>query len=172
MKIGVIDMSLFMNKLLEAKGKWWHGEYQPGGGVIHGKEVLYRLNKEFDLTIIPSFEVLELSNQELLMRIADDLAREGFIIDENFWYVLESDFLYKIRKTNILLKQHELVRLLYKDYYRLDNYNFLFDFSYSTPDIFYASIFYKKPYGIALHNPLWYEDSISYFNRLIKIFKF
>ncbi|NON61662.1 hypothetical protein [Acidianus sp. RZ1] len=104
MKIGVIDMSLFMNKLSETKGKWWHGEYQPGGGVTHGKEVLCRLNKEFNFTIIPSFKVLELTNLELLIIIGDELVREGFIINEKFWHILESDYyISKIKQSTFSL---------------------------------------------------------------------
>ncbi|MBB5253519.1 glycosyltransferase family 4 protein [Sulfurisphaera ohwakuensis] len=123
-----------------------------GGGAVHSFEVITRLKKYYKIIYYPSTLVFRWKIEDI-ERKAKELEIMGIKIADEFYTFLEN------RR-----KPKELLR-----YYDVNNIDLLYEPDHRSPEIFYLGKRTKK-FGLTLHEPLFYDDSLTYLKRLIKFY--
>ncbi|NON62836.1 glycosyltransferase family 4 protein [Acidianus sp. RZ1] len=128
----------------------WFG----GGGAVHAFEVVKRLAKDFSVIYFPSTQVFNVPSDTLIKK-AKELETYGIKISDEFYEMNEKNM--KANPKSILEK------------YKLD-VDFLYEPDHRSPDIFYLGKRLGK-FGLTIHEPLFYKDSLNYLRRLVKFYK-
>ncbi len=138
-----------------------------GGGAVHSYEVVKRLAKYFNVIYYPSSPVFSW-NKELLLEKAKELEREGIKIAPEFYSILDEQNKFKLTGIRKFLFSDKIAREVSKRY--TVDADFLYEPDHTSFDIFYLGKSTK--FGLTIHVPLFYNDSIRYLTRLVKFYKF
>ena len=138
-----------------------------GGGAEHAYEVVKRLTKYFNIVYYPSSPVF-IWNKEVLMEKAKEIEREGIKIAPEFYSILEEQNKFRVTGIKRFLLSDKIAKEVSKRY--AVDVDFLYEPDHTSFDIFYLGKSTK--FGLTLHEPLFYNDSIKYLNRLVKFYKF
>ncbi|BDC18433.1 glycosyltransferase [Acidianus sp. HS-5] len=138
-----------------------------GGGAIHSYEVVKRLSKFFNVVYYPSSPVFSW-NREIVLQRAKEIEREGIKVSPEFYSILDDQEKFKVRGIKKFLLSDKIAREVSKRY--TVDVDFLYEPDHTSFDIFYLGKSTK--FGLTLHEPLFYNNSLRYLRRLIKFYKF
>ncbi|AOL17560.1 LPS biosynthesis protein [Sulfolobus sp. A20] len=141
-----------------------------GGGAVHAYEVISRLKKSFKIIYYPSSTVF-IWDKDKLEEKAKELRRNGIEVVDEFFSLLDNYTKYSsmLRGVKKFLNQEKLALEISKQY-DVDKVDFLYEPDHTSFDIFYLGK--KREFGLTLHVPLFYDDSLHYLKRLMKFYTF
>jgi len=142
-----------------------------GGGAVHAYEVISRLKKSFKIIYYPSSTVF-IWDKDKLEEKARELRRNGIEVADEFFSLLDNYDKYSsmLRGVKKFLNQEKLASEISKQY-DVDKVDFLYEPDHTSFDIFYLGK-KKKKFGLTLHVPLFYDDSLRYLKRLMRFYTF
>ncbi|MCY0850144.1 glycosyltransferase family 4 protein [Sulfuracidifex metallicus] len=144
--------------------------YFAGGGSLHAYEVVMRLRKFFDIVYYPSSLSFKW-NTDILTQKANELERQGIIIADGFYSILDDISKNKLSINNMkmILKEKKIINKLIEKY--SSDVDIFYEPDHTSPDIFYFGKAFNKKFGFTIHEPLFYADSFRYLRRLLKFYK-
>ncbi|WP_338604683.1 glycosyltransferase [Sulfolobus tengchongensis] len=136
-----------------------------GGGSVHAYEVVTRLRKTFDIVYYPSSPVF-IWSKDVLERRAKDLERQGIKVAPDFYTLLDDMEKYRLTGVKRFLYADRIAKEV-SEKYTVD-VDFLYEPDHTSFDIFYLGR--KAKFGLTIHEPLFYANSIRYLRRLMKFY--
>ncbi|BFH72272.1 glycosyltransferase [Sulfurisphaera javensis] len=133
-----------------------------GGGFVHSFEVVTRLKKDFDIIYFPSSKVLRWDKDKVKEKVKE-LERQGIKVSQDFYSLLD-----KVKEKPSLFNSEKLSKT-FASAYDVSNIDFLYEPDHTSFDIFYLGGKLKK-FGLAIHEPLFYNNSFEYLKRLMKFY--
>ncbi|QKR00880.1 glycosyltransferase family 4 protein [Metallosphaera tengchongensis] len=127
-----------------------------GGGAVHTLEVLTRLKDRFQIVLFPSSPSLKWDKEKLMER-AKWIESKGIRVDDAFYSLIEEK---EVKKAS----PEELA-----NHYDVDGVDFVYEPDHTSTDIYYIGGKRGK-YGMTIHEPMYYADSLQYLKRLIKFY--
>ncbi|MCY0883598.1 MAG: glycosyltransferase [Acidianus infernus] len=138
-----------------------------GGGAQHAYEVVKRLAKYFNIVYYPSSPVF-IWDKEVLIDKVKEIEREGIKVAPEFYSILDEQNKFKVSGIKKFILADKIAKEVSKRY--TVDVDFLYEPDHTSFDIFYLGK--ETKFGLTLHVPLFYNDSIKYLRRLIKFYKF
>ena len=137
-----------------------------GGGAVHVYEVVTRLAKRHEIIYFPTAHAF-VNDRETLEKGAKALESLKIRVVDEFFTILEKKEKFEAKGLKRYLLRNRIAKELSK-YYAEEKVDFLYDPNYHSPEIFYFNNGIK--FGITLHLPPFYKDSLTYLRRLIKFY--
>lgn len=153
MRLGVLDETMISTKF-------------GGGGAVHVYEVVTRLAKRHEIIYFPT-ALAFVNDRETLEKGTKALESLKIRVADEFFTILEKKEKFEAKGLKRYLLRNRMAKELSK-YYAEEKVDFLYDPNYHSPEIFYFNNGIK--FGITLHEPPFYKDSLTYLRRLIKFY--
>jgi glycosyltransferase involved in cell wall biosynthesis len=138
-----------------------------GGGAVHAYEVTTRLAKEFKVVLYPPRTAFRFDKDDILKR-AKELETRGIKVADDFYRLLDQAEKYKVTRIQRLLFQ-EKTSAEYVKNFNVD-VDFLYEPDHTSLDVFFFGE--KQRFGLTIHEPLFYANSLEYLRRLWKFYRF
>jgi glycosyltransferase involved in cell wall biosynthesis len=152
-RLGVLDDSMISMKF-------------GGGGAVHVYEVVTRLAKRYEIIYFPTAFAF-VNDRETLEKRTKALESLKIRVADAFFTILEKKEKFEAKGLKRYLFRNRMAKELTK-YYAGEKVDFLYDPNLHSPEIFYFNNGIK--FGITLHEPPFYKDSLTYLRRLIKFY--
>ena len=153
MRLGILDETMISMKF-------------GGGGAVHVYEVVTRLAKRHEIIYFPT-SLAFVNDRESLEKGTKALESLKIKVADEFFTILEKKEKFEAKGLKRYLLRNRMAKELSK-YYAEEKVDFLYDPNLHSPEIFYFNNGIK--FGITLHEPPFYKDSLTYLRRLIKFY--
>lgn len=153
MRLGVLDDTMISMKF-------------GGGGAVHVYEVVTRLAKRHEIIYFPT-SLAFVNDRETLEKGTKALESLKIRVVDEFFTILEKKEKFEAKGLKRYLLRNRMAKELSK-YYAEEKVDFLYDPNLHSPEIFYFN--YGIKFGITLHEPPFYKNSLTYLRRLIKFY--
>jgi glycosyltransferase involved in cell wall biosynthesis len=137
-----------------------------GGGAVHVYEVVTRLAKRHEIIYFPT-SLAFVNDRETLEKGTKALESLKIRVVDEFFTILEKKEKFEAKGLKRYLLRNRMAKELSK-YYAEEKVDFLYDPNLHSPEIFYFN--YGIKFGITLHEPPFYKNSLTYLRRLIKFY--
>jgi len=135
-----------------------------GGGAVHVYEVVTRLAKRHEIIYFPT-ALAFVNDRETLEKGTKALESLKIRVADEFFTILEKKEKFEAKGLKRYLLRNRIAKEL-SEYYAEEKADFLYDPNNHSPEIFY--FINGIEFGITLHLPPFYKDSLTYLRRLIK----